>query len=153
MSTDQISQQGLVKFLLVEDDDDHAVIISRVLTKSRILNKLDRLTDGASVIEYLMRKGIYSHADRPDIILLDLKLPKKDGLEVLAEVKSYPDLRSIPIVVLTTSSAEIDKMKAYENYANSYLLKPLEPEKFRQLVQDLNLYWGIFNQTPQKKQA
>lgn len=151
MNSSHEEQKKLVKFLLVEDDDDHAVIISRVLSQARILNHVDRLKDGVSVIEYLTQRGAYSHVELPDVILLDLKLPKKDGLEVLAEVKSYPQLRSIPIVILTTSNAEVDKLKAYENFANSYLLKPIEPEKFRQLVEDLNLYWGILNQIPNKK--
>lgn len=141
-------QPKLVKFLLVEDDDDHAKIVSRTLMKERMANSIDRVKDGVEAIEYVNCRGKYQDVTMPDVILLDLKLPKKDGLDVLAEIKKDPELRVIPVVVLTTSDAETDKLRAYQNYANSYLVKPLDADCFKKMVEDLNLYWGIWNKTP-----
>lgn len=140
----------LMRFLLIEDDDDHAKIVSRTLAKERLANMIDRAKDGVEALEYLRRPSNPKTTPRPDIILLDLKLPKKDGLEVLKEIKSDPSLRAIPVVVLTTSDNEGDKLKAYENHANSYLVKPLNANCFKKMVEDLNLYWGIWNRSLSK---
>jgi DNA-binding response OmpR family regulator len=138
----------LMRFLLVEDDDDHAKIVERTLTKQRILNKVDRVKDGADAMAALRCEGKFKDQQRPDVILLDLKLPKKGGLEILAEIKADPHLKSIPVVVLTTSNAESDKIRAYQNHANSYLVKPLDAECFGKMVDELDLYWGIWNNYP-----
>lgn len=137
----------LRRFLLVEDNDDHAKIIERSLRTEQIPNILIRVKDGVEAIRYLNNEGEYSAAPRPDVVLLDLKLPKKDGHEVLMEIKKNSSLKMIPVVVLTTSDADADKMKAYEHNANSYLVKPLESGSFRKMVQDLGLYWGAWNKS------
>ncbi len=138
----------LIRFLLVEDDDDHAELVQMALAENRVTNVVDRVSDGEEALAYLRQEGAFTGKPRPDIVLLDLKLPKVDGHEVLERVKTDESLRTIPIVVLTTSLAEADKAKAYYSHTNSYLVKPLDFEKFQQLVKDLNLYWGLWNQKP-----
>ena len=137
--------QRLVHFLLVEDDDAHAKLISRTLEQNRISNRLDRVVDGEAALEFLEQRGAFADARRPDIVLLDLKLPKLDGHEVLGRIKGNPRLASLPVVVLTTSDAEADRLRAYELHANSYLVKPVDFERLRQMVADLSLYWGLWN--------
>lgn len=137
--------QRLLHFLLIEDDDDHATIVIRTLKNNRIANRVDRVADGREGLDYLKRQGAYQDASRPDVVLLDLKLPKVDGHEVLAQVKEDPELRSIPVVVLTTSAAERDRQSAYRLHANSYLVKPVDFEQFRTMVSDLGFYWGVWN--------
>ncbi len=136
----------LVNFLLVEDDDDHAEIVVRTLKRNRIANNIVRLSDGAEALGYLRKCADGAPSSRPDIILLDLKLPKVDGHEVLAAIKSDEHLRSIPVVVLTTSEAESDRARAYDSHANSYLVKPMNFSRFRKMVDDLSLYWGVWNE-------
>lgn len=131
----------LIRFLLVEDDDSHATITMRSLRQNRVGNAIERVRDGAAALEYLRDPS----RPRPDVILLDLKLPKVDGHEVLAAIKQDPQLRLIPVVVLTTSDAELDRIEAYRHHVNSYLVKPIDFERFRQLVRDLSLYWSIWN--------
>lgn len=135
----------LLKFLLVEDNDDHAEIVTRTLRKERVGNVIHRVVDGAQALEFLHRDGEYADAFRPDIILLDLNLPRVGGLEVLERVKADSELRSIPVVVLTTSDVETDRARAYEVHANSYLTKPMNFDRFSQMIRDLDLYWGMWN--------
>lgn len=141
------SSEKVIKFLLIEDDDSHAKIISKTFERERIKNSLERVRDGEEALDFLMQRNKYKNSKLPDVILLDLKLPKIDGIEVLKEIKSNNVLSRIPIVVLTTSAAEKDKLAAYNNHVNSYLIKPADPENFRKLVKDLNLYWGILNES------
>lgn len=136
----------LVSFLLVEDDDTHAHLVTRSLARSRIANKVYRVEDGAKALEFLRCQGEYVNQVRPDVVLLDLKLPKVDGHQVLSAIKTDSELKKIPVVVMTTSDAESDRAKAYEHHANSYVVKPVDFEKFRQLVNDLCLYWGVWNE-------
>ncbi|MCG8404661.1 MAG: response regulator [Phycisphaerales bacterium] len=136
----------LVRFLLVEDDDDHAELIQMALAENRITNKVERVKDGAEAMDYLRQTGAFAGKPRPDIVLLDLKLPKVDGHEVLQQLKTDESLRTIPVVVMTTSQAEADKVKAYYNHANSYLTKPVDFGRFQKMVKDLKLYWGLWNQ-------
>jgi CheY-like chemotaxis protein len=139
-------ERKLVSFLLIEDDDDHAHLVIRNLKKARIGNEIHRVPDGVEALAFLRQQGQYAGQPRPDIILLDLKLPKLDGHEVLAAIKSDPELQAIPVVVMTTSNAEADRERAYEHHANSYVVKPVDFDKFKQLVVDLSLYWGVWNQ-------
>lgn len=136
----------LVSFLLVEDDEDHAQLVIRSLASNRVTNKIDHVKDGAEALDYLFQRDKYQNQVRPDIILLDLKLPKVDGLEVLRCIKGDPHLKVIPVVILTTSAAESDRSMAYSSNANSYLVKPMDFAKFRKMAEDLNLYWGMWNQ-------
>lgn len=137
-----------LRFLLIEDDDDHAELIRMSLTENQVVNKLDRVADGAAAIEYLTRGVKAGEHPRPDVILLDLKLPKVDGHDVLLKIKQDEALRTIPVVVLTTSQAEADRVRAYANHANSYLSKPVDFEKFHQMIKDLKMYWSVWNQPP-----
>ena len=138
------------RFLLVEDDDAHAELVLMTLAENQISNPVDRVSDGEAALAYVRGEGSYANRLQPDIILLDLKLPKIDGHEVLAQLKADEKLRAIPVVVLTTSAAEVDKAKAYYNHANSYLIKPIDFEKFRQMVMDLRMYWSVWNEPPRQ---
>ncbi len=137
-----------VQVLLVEDDDAHAQLVELVFSEHRIAGSLDRVVDGEEALAYLQNQGPYAGRPRPDVILLDLKLPKVDGHEVLARIKSDDAFRRIPVVILTTSAAPLDRRLAYGNYANSYLTKPLEFDKFQKMVKDLGIYWSVWNQPP-----
>jgi len=136
----------LLNFLLVEDNEDHAELILSMFEESRINNHIDHVDDGEKALAYLDRGTPYENALRPDVILLDLNLPKVSGFEVLAKLKNEARLRTIPVVVLTTSTAEADRLKAYESHVNSYLTKPVNFDSFQKMIQDLNYYWGVWNQ-------
>jgi CheY-like chemotaxis protein len=140
-----------VEILLVEDDPAHAEIVKRNFESSLIANKMHHVTDGQSALDYLFRMNGYSDpatSPRPSLILLDLRLPKVDGLEVLKRIKADPELSRIPVVVLTTSSAEYDVVKAYDSHANSYLVKPVDFPQFVALMESLGYYWLAWNQYP-----
>lgn len=137
--------------LLVEDDPAHAEIVRRNFEKSRIANQLIHVSDGQMVLDYLYRRGAFNdplQAPRPGLILLDLRLPKVDGLEVLKTVKSDPELKQIPVVILTTSAAESDVARAFDSHANSYLVKPVDFSQFVELMEVLGYYWLVWNQNP-----
>ena len=139
--------------LLVEDNPDHAELIFRSLKDHRVANKIYHVIDGETALDYLFRRGDYAAAGkspRPHLILLDLRLPKIDGLEVLKKIKISRKLRMIPVVILTTSEAERDVARAYEYHANSYLVKPVDFGNFSQLMIDLGFYWLAWNYHPWK---
>lgn len=148
MSFEVKEHPRLTSFLLIEDDDDHAQLLIRSLENKRVSNRIDHVKDGAEALDFLFQRGKFKNQSLPDVVLLDLKLPKIDGHEVLRTIKNHPQLRMIPVVVLTTSAAELDREKAYKEYANSYLVKPLDFECFRKMADELNLYWGVWNQSP-----
>jgi len=138
--------------LLVEDDPAHAEIVRRNFVNFRMANRpvqLVHVADGEDALDYLFSRGKFQNpglSPRPNLILLDLRLPKVDGLEVLKIVKADADLVSIPVVILTTSSAEADIAKAYESHANSYLVKPMDLSQFNKLMDVLGFYWLVWNQ-------
>jgi CheY-like chemotaxis protein len=136
--------------MLVEDNLDHAELVIRALADHRVANRIIHFTDGQSALDYLFRRGEYVDTSnpRPHVILLDLRLPRVDGMQVLQAVKESQDLRQIPVVVLTTSEAEKDVARAYNNHANSYLVKPVGYEEFVKLMQDLGFYWLNWNMPP-----
>jgi CheY-like chemotaxis protein len=139
------------QILLVEDNLDHAKIVIRSLKDHQVSNDVHHVEDGESALDYLFRRGDYTDPDsspRPDVILLDLRLPKVDGLTVLKRIKNSEDLNRIPVVILTTSKGEQDKAMAYDYHANSYLVKPLDFEKFSNLMRDLGFYWMVWNSSP-----
>lgn len=138
--------------MLVEDNVDHAELVIRTLEQHRIANRIRHFSDGQSALDYLMRRGEFSDpalSPRPHVILLDLRLPRVDGLEVLEQIKRTEGIQSIPVVILTTSEAEKDVARAYFNHANSYLVKPLGFDEFRKLMEDLGFYWLGWNTHPQ----
>jgi CheY-like chemotaxis protein len=137
--------------LLVEDDLAHAEIVRRNFEIARVPHQLVHATDGQTALDYLNHEGKYSDpamSPRPGAVLLDLRLPKVDGLEVLKSIKTHPKLRAIPVVILTTSKAEIDMVKAYDLYANSYLVKPVNFTHFTKLMETFSYYWLAWNQLP-----
>jgi CheY-like chemotaxis protein len=142
-----------VVVLLVEDNDDHAELVLRQMADHRIVNQVIRLADGQEALDYLFRKDSFDNPDsspRPHVIFLDLRLPKVDGLEVLKALKESEDVRDIPVVILTTSEGERDVAKAYLNHTNSYIVKPVDYQKFRELMNDLGFYWMSWNTTLKK---
>lgn len=137
--------------LLVEDDLAHAEIVRRNFSSSRIGTRLKHLSDGQAALDYLFRRDEFSapaNSPRPSLILLDLRLPKVDGLEVLKAIKADDSLSQIPVVMLTTSAAEADMTKAYEFHVNSYLVKPADFSRFGELIEAVGDYWLSWNQNP-----
>lgn len=140
-----------IVILLVEDDNGHAEIVRRNFEDCQVPSKLMRVADGQAALDYLFRRNDYSDpakSPRPGIILLDLRMPRVNGLEVLKVIKADAGLCVIPVVVLTTSEAEMDIAKAYESHANSYLVKPVDFTKFTELLKTFGYYWLEWNQRP-----
>jgi CheY-like chemotaxis protein len=127
-----------IEVLLVEDDPGDVLLIREAFEFNKVHNNLNVVSDGEQALAYLRREGEYGETLRPDLILLDLNLPRKDGREVLAEVKSDETLRTIPIVVLTTSEAEEDVLKSYQLHANAYVTKPVDFERFVSIVRQID---------------
>ena len=140
-----------VVILLVEDDPAHAEIVRRCLKDYLVGNRMMHVEDGQQALDYLYRREEFTDPERsprPSLILLDLRLPKVDGLEVLETIKEDPGLCHIPVVVLTTSAAEADMVRAYKNHANSYLVKPVDFTKFMEQMKALGHFWLIWNEYP-----
>jgi DNA-binding response OmpR family regulator len=137
--------------LLVEDDPAHAEIVLRNFKDFNMANRIIHVEDGQVALDYLCRRGEFSDpqkSPRPHIVLLDLRLPRVDGLEVLKQIKADQDLHSIPVVILTTSEAEADRVKAYDCHANSYLVKPVDFPRFVELMKAFGYYWLAWNKSP-----
>ena len=137
-----------ITVLLVEDEPAHAEIVRRNFEITRIASTLKHVSDGQSALDYLYRKNAFSDpasSPRPGLILLDLRLPKVGGLQVLKTIKSDPCLKNIPVVVLSTSASESDIAMAYTNHANSYLVKPVDFTQFGDLLETLGNYWMVWN--------
>ena len=128
-------------FLLVEDNPGDVRLTQEALKSHKVQNNLHVVTDGEEAMAFLRRQGKYKDAPRPDIILLDLNLPKKDGREVLAEIKSDSSLKTIPVVIITSSEAEQDVIKSYNLNANCYVTKPVDLDQFIKVVQSINDFW------------
>jgi CheY-like chemotaxis protein len=140
-----------ILILLVEDNEDHAELVRRSLAQNRVANRIIWVDNGEKALHYLFRQGMYKdpvESPRPSLVLLDLRLPRVDGLEVLSRIKQDIKLQQIPVVILTSSAAETDIAKAYEFHANSYVVKPVDFLKFTQLMDDLGFYWLGWNEHP-----
>jgi CheY-like chemotaxis protein len=147
-----MSQADAVELLLVEDNPEDLEMALRALRKGNLANSIQVARDGAEALDFLFCEG--QHAGRrvsecPKVILLDLKLPKIDGLEVLKRIKGDPRTKLIPVVVLTSSKEQRDVIESYQLGANSYIVKPVNFERFTASVRDLGLYWLLFNQPPE----
>ncbi len=130
-----------IDVLLVEDDPGDTLMIREAFEDNKVRNELSSVTDGVQALEFLRREGDHAGAPRPDLILLDLNLPRKDGREVLAEIKADDDLRTIPVVILTTSQAEEDVLRSYELHANAYVTKPVDFERFIEVVRQIDNFF------------
>lgn len=137
--------------LLVEDNPDDVKLTERALKKSKILNELLVARDGIEAVEYLFGTGKYAGRDvkiLPQVVLLDLKMPRMDGLEVLQRIRADERTKLLPVVVLTTSSEDKDRVESYKLGANSYIRKPVDFDQFVSAVQNLGLYWLVLNEAP-----
>jgi len=144
-----MKEQRLI--LLVEDNDDDVELTLRALRRNRVANRVDVVRDGAEALEYLFATGSYASRDArdtPNLVLLDLKLPKVGGLEVLERLRSDPRTRRLPVVILTSSNVESDLARSYDLGANSYIRKPVDFTQFMETVNQLGLYWLVLNEAP-----
>lgn len=139
-----------IEILLVEDNPGDVRLTQEALREAKVRNNLSVVSDGVEALDFLKRRTKWSAAPRPDIILLDLNLPGKDGREVLSEIKADPDLRQIPVVVLTTSEAEEDILRSYALYANCYVTKPLDFGQFINVVRSIEEFWLQVVKLPRK---
>lgn len=141
----------VLNILLVEDDPDHAELVIRCFQDHRVANRISHVSQGTDALDYLFRKGAYADprtSPRPHVVLLDLNLPRIDGLEVLRRIRASPSIATLPVVILTTSRAEQDVARAYGQHANSYLVKPVDFENFTRMMEDLGFYWLAWNHYP-----
>jgi len=146
MMTEQCSN-----ILLVEDEEAHAELTKRAIRKAGNVNRIDIVGDGEEALDYLFNRNKYADKDRyplPCLILLDIKLPGIDGIEVLKQVKENPVLKRIPVVMLTTSDQEADVMRCYNHHANSYLTKPVGHKEFEEKIRQIDFYWVLLNKPP-----
>ncbi len=142
---------GKLEILLVEDNTSDAELCLRTLKKHNLANKLFWVKDGAEALDYIFATGAYAERNiknTPNVILLDLRLPKVDGLEVLKRLKSDERTKSVPVVILTSSTEDIDTVKSYKLGANSFVSKPVQFEEFAKVVADMGMYWLLLNKTP-----
>ena len=136
-----VERNGPIEILLVEDNPGDVRLTREALKEGKVYSNLHTVKDGVEAMEFLRRQGKFREVPRPDIILLDLNLPKKDGREVLSEIKCEDQLKHIPVVVLTTSKAEEDVLRSYELHANCYVTKPVDLEKFMVVVKTIDVFW------------
>jgi two-component system response regulator len=140
-----------VEILFAEDSADDAMLTMRALRKSGFTNKLHHVKDGSEALDFLYCRGAYASRnikDHPKLILLDLKMPKMSGMEVLEQIKADPNLKSIPVVILTSSKEDPDIQKCYALGANSYIAKPVESDNFFNVIKEIGLYWMVLSQLP-----
>lgn len=146
-----LEMQRLAKILLVEDSPDDILIVQRALKEARIINRLWVVRDGQEALDFLQHKEEYqdvAKSPKPGLILLDINLPKINGLEVLKRIKEDPDLKTIPTVILTLSGRDEDIARCYSHGCNSFIQKPVDFEKFVEVVKQIGLYWGLLNASP-----
>ena len=131
----------LIDILLVDDDEGDILLTRKALANGKIFNGMHVARDGVEAMEFLRQTGKFVDVPRPDLIMLDLNMPRKDGREVLADIKQDPELRSIPVVVLTTSDSDLDVTNMYDLHANCYVTKPVDLEKFTKIVKEIKYFW------------
>ncbi len=136
-----INETRPIEILLIEDSPSDTALTIEALEEGKIANNLSHVEDGVEAMDFLMRQGKYKNAPRPDLIMLDLNLPRKDGREVLAEIKKDEDLRIIPIIVLTTSRSDKDILQSYKLNANCYITKPVDFRQFMEVVRSIEKFW------------
>lgn len=142
---------NLISVLLVEDDPGDVMLIREAFAEQKVGNVLSVVSDGVQAMQYVRGEGEYADRERPDLVLLDLNLPRKSGGEVLEEIKSDPSLSATPVIVLTTSEAEEDVLRSYQAHANAYITKPVDFERFRQIVHKIDDFFiGIVRLPPRE---
>jgi len=141
---------GKVHILLVEDNEGDIMLTREALNKSEILSALNVVTDGWEAVQFLEKKGKYAEVVTPDIILLDINLPKMNGHEVLHSIKNNPVIQHIPVIMLTTSSYDLDIRKCYDNHANCYITKPMDVNEFLKTIREIADFWLNFVKLPLK---
>lgn len=151
LTRNSYSSGSPIDILLVEDNPGDVRLTVEVLKEGKVLNRLSVVHDGVEALAFLRQEGRYAHAARPDLIMLDLNLPKKDGREVLAEIKTDEKLKLIPVVVLTTSQAEQDILKSYNLHANCYVNKPVDLEQFITVIKLIEDFWLTIVKLPPKE--
>jgi CheY-like chemotaxis protein len=140
---------NLISVLLVEDDPGDVLLIREALADHKVGNVLSTVSDGVEAMRFIRGEGEYAELERPDLVLLDLNLPRKSGAEVLAEIKGDPELSTIPVIVLTTSEAEEDVLRSYRMHANAYITKPVDFQRFKDIVQQIDDFFiGIVKLPP-----
>jgi two-component system, chemotaxis family, response regulator Rcp1 len=140
-----------IEILLVEDNPADVRLTTEALKEEKIYNNLHVVIDGVEALSFLRREGKYAKAVRPDLILLDLNLPKKDGREVLKEIKTDDNLKAIPVVVLTVSKSEEDILKTYDLHANCYITKPVDLDQFMKVIRSIQEFWLTIVKLPPKR--
>ena len=151
MSEMQTMNELPIEILVVDDNDDDVLIIQEAFTQEKLVNVLQVVRDGEEALAYLRRQGKYHDAGQPGLVLLDINMPKKDGLEVLKEIKQDASLRHIPVVMLTTSSRDEDVIRSYSGGACSYITKPVMVEKLREVLKQFELYWALVSKIPARR--
>jgi two-component system, response regulator len=149
-------RETALKILIVEDEEAHAELTKRAIRKAGYGGEIDVVSDGEAALDYLCNRGPYRDKEKyriPTLILLDIKLPGIDGIEVLKRIKEDPDLKRIPVIMLTTSEREQDIVSSYNHFANSYLTKPVGFKEFEDKVKQVGVYWTILNVPPVLKEA
>lgn len=140
-----------IHVLLVEDSPSDAKLLQTMMQVAKLNLRVDHVGDGAAALDYLFQRGAFTHVPRPDMVLLDLNLPKVSGFEVLEEVKADPNLKVIPVVVMTSSASEEDVLRSYQQHANCYVTKPVDFEQFQKIVQTLDAFWFTIVRLPPKE--
>jgi two-component system, chemotaxis family, response regulator Rcp1 len=140
-----------IEILLVEDNPGDVDLTMEMVEASKVRNVIRNVTDGVEALAYLRKQPPYEQAERPDLILLDLNIPKKDGRAVLSEIKGDPHLKEIPVVVLTTSEAESDILKSYQLHANCYISKPVDLNKFATIIRSIEDFWLTVVKLPRRQ--
>ncbi|MCK7575131.1 MAG: response regulator [Chromatiales bacterium] len=145
-----VTQDSMVDILLVEDNPDDAELAMRALRKHNLANRLEWLKDGAAALDFLFHRGDYAERPYrlPRVVMLDLRLPKVDGIEVLREIRAHPETRELPVVILTSSHEERDLVDTYRLGVNSFVAKPVAFDEFARTVAELGMYWVLVNRVP-----
>lgn len=143
-----LAERQPVEILLVEDNPGDVRLTREAFKELRITNELHVVSDGTDALDFVYGRGEFESAPTVDLVLLDLNLPKVDGIEVLGELKSDPELKRIPVIVLTSSAAEEDIVRSYENYTNAYITKPVDPDQFVDVIRSLEEFWFTVVRSP-----
>ena len=146
------NRSKIIDILLIEDSSTDVLMIREALSEAKLLNKIHVAEDGVEALDFLHKRGKFASSPRPNLILLDLNLPRKNGREVLAEIKTDKDLKRIPVVVLTTSSTKEDILRSYDLHVNCYVVKPVEFDSFVKAVQSIQHFWSSTVSLPPAKE-